>query len=144
MFFAEFAMVTLFGFFDLGEVGIEVGLGLKGQSVYAGEHGASFVAAPVGTSYFVEFEAVGSNFCVWVLDVTTAAEVGEFALAGTAGVKSDGLTTLRNLVDEFEFVGVVGEDGAGFIGSHFAVRPLGPGVEEFLHGLLNLFEFIVA
>ena len=129
---AEAAVVALFGFFELLEVGVELFLLGKGGAVDAGEHRVVRIAAPIGAGHLHQLEGVAD--LAGRGHVRAAAEIEPVALLVNLY-----LLILRNGVDQLDLE-ILAHVAEGLL--RFLARPhfLGEGSvagDDLLHLLFD-------
>ena len=102
---AQAAVIALFGFLELAQIGVEIFLSGPGRSVDAGQHRVVRIAAPIGARHLHELEGVAD--LARRGHVRAAAEIEPFALRIDVEVLA-----LWDRIDELELVGLalVGEN----------------------------------
>ena len=104
-FLADLAVVALFRFFQLQQIGVEFLLIAPGGAVNAAQHGVAMIAAPIGAGHFHQLE--GGADITRAAHMRTAAQIRP----GTLLVDADDFG-FRQILDQFGFVAftLVGEE----------------------------------
>ena len=142
-------MVTRLGFLEHLQVLLEFIRRLPGRAVDARQHLVVFVAAPVGPGDRHQLEGRRVDLA-GVLDVRPAAQVRE----GIALVERDFRLGIQRVavfvqaaffqaVDQFQLVGLVLEDLAGFIGRYNLLDEGVPAGDDLAHAFLDLLQVIL-
>ena len=133
---AKLAVVALFGFLDVVQIGLEVGRRGKGRAVDALEHGPLLVAAPVSAGHGQQLhgphQAGGRH-------MRTAAQVGERAVPIQGHGVADDV-----LVHDLQLVALAlgGEKGLGVGLGHVGARKRLVGGNALLHLRLNGLQIV--
>ena len=133
--FAEFAVITLAGLFEAGEVLLQVFFVGKGGAVDAGEHLAFFVAAPVragNPQQFEDLEPGGIGY------VRAAAEIDERAMTVEAHPVD------VHILQQFDLVALAktGEEPDRLVPRHLFAHERQTGGDNLRHLGLDLREII--
>ena len=130
LFLADLAVVSLLGFFDLRQAGIEVFLIIEGNAVDSLQHLVLGVILPVRTGIFQEFEIL--DFFDR-LNVRTTAKVSKITL-GVAGNNG----RIIHVVDQIDLVFIILEHLQGFFPADFSADDALAVFGNLLHFLFDL------
>ena len=107
------------------------------------KHGVVLVAAPIGPGHAHQLERIGRDLAR-VLDMGTPAEILERILLVGADDRllCHLIAILVDLarfqpVDQFQLVGLIGEEGAGFVGADLAIVERMLAADDLAHALLD-------
>ena len=131
---AQGAVVAFLGFFQPGQVLVQLLPAGKGGAVDALEHGLMLVAAPV---------CAGNRQQLHGRDIPGGLQVGSLAEVNKAAVPVDRKGFgIGNTLDNLQFIWLVREQRLSFLPFQFLSNERFPGVDGLVHKGLNLYEVI--
>ena len=136
-FFRDLAVVALFRFFQLQQIGVEFLLVAPSGPINPAEHGVAMIAAPIGAGHLHQLE--GSADIARAAHMRAAAEIRP----GTLLVDADDFG-FRQILDQFRLVAftLVAEEANGFLTVPFFAHKSIIARNDFSHLRLDLGEII--